>query len=86
MRVLIFYPMFILIYIGFFKHFHLNWISHILMSMIGLTHGYIYCIAFMSAPQFCAKHHREAAVSILRFFHFSGVLIGSSIALAVSFV
>ena len=85
-RIIMIYPIFILVYVGVFGDFNLNWISHILMGITGLTHGCIYCIVIMGAPQFVAKHHREAAVSILRFFHFSGVLIGSSIALGVSFI
>lgn len=85
-RIATIYPVFILVYIGIFGQYNLNWISHILMGITGLTHGYIYCIIMMSGPQFVAKHHREAAVSILRFFHFSGVLMGSSIALGVSFI
>eukprot|EP01084_Bolivina_argentea_P292282 502445_1 len=85
-RIIMIYPIFVLLYIGYFHNFNLNWISHILMAILGLTHGYIYCVIYMCAPQFCPQHYREAAVSILRFFHFSGVLIGSSLALCISFL
>ena len=72
-----------MLYIEFYD---LNWITHILMLLIGISEGYIFYMTYAMAPQFVAKYKREATMSILRFFHFVGMAVGSIIAVIVLYI
>eukprot|EP01084_Bolivina_argentea_P066414 121057_1 len=85
LRIILIYPIFFIVYTNLLKN-EFDFMAHFLMIFIGITQGYIYHMVFMLAPQFIQKYKKEIATSILRFFHFTGIAIGSILALIIAYI